>query len=545
MEVRKMTPKSRYTPVAPCKQAVIFARVSSERQEKGESIQAQLATVHDYCKEKGFKILQPEFIITESSSRGDRKQYHEMLSFVEKQKEKTAIVVNCVDRLQRSYKDTPKLDELRRAGKIEVHFLKEKLILHKDSSGMEIMFWNMCVLMANSYIVSLSDNVKRSVRYNREHGKWQGNAPIGYLNVRDENRKANIIIDPVRGPIVRKMFEEYATGLHTLSSIQQYATQLGMTSKKKSNLGKSISRNSIFSLLMNPFYYGYMYNEGVLQKHIYEPLIDKELFDKVQDVMHNKSQPHLRETDHEKTQFCFRGLVRCATCGCAMTPEAHSKKSGKKFIYLKCTHNKGQCNQDLVNEQKLLNQLNEEVFSKIHFPNSILESIKSSVQEKLEADANLNTNAKKTIANNISKLEIRQRRLFQMYLDGEIEKQDYEQHKAEMEQEKEQLEQQNEKIQVISDDIQRLVENVIMVAAHLPELINKATPAQKRELLNLVLTDCTISGQKLNYSLRKPFDKFLISNKASDWKSLSVDDLPDIKDIKYSIEKISERLNNQ
>ncbi len=82
-----------------------------------------------------------------------------------------------------------------------------------------------------------------------------------------------------------------------------------------------------------------------------------------------------------------------------------------------------------------------------------------------------------------------------------------------------------------------------MVAAHLPELINKATPAQKRELLNLVLTDCTISGQKLNYSLRKPFDKFLMSNKPSDWKSISVDDLPDIKDIKYSVEKISERLS--
>ncbi len=534
--------KSRYTPVAPCKQAVIFARVSSERQEKGESIQAQLATVHDYCKEKGFKILQPEFIITESSSRGDRKQYHEMLSFVEKQKEKTAIVVNCVDRLQRSYKDTPKLDELRRAGKIEVHFLKEKLILHKDSSGMEIMFWNMCVLMANSYIVSLSDNVKRSVRYNREHGKWQGNAPIGYLNVRDKNRKANIIVDPVRGPIVRKMFEEYATGLHTLSSILEYANQLGMTSKKHSNYGRSISRNSVFYLLMNPFYYGYMYYNGVLQKHIYEPLIDKELFDRVQDVIHNKSHPHLRETDHEKTQFCFRGLVKCATCGCSMTPEAHTKKSGRVFTYLKCTHNKTACSQGLVNEQTLLKQLDEEVFSKIHFPDSILESIKSSVREKLEAEASISTNTKRTIASKLSKLDMRQKRLFQMYLDGEIEKTEYEQHKAEMEQEKEQLVEENEKVQVIGDDIQQTVEKVITVASQLPKLMNKATPAQKRELLNLILTDCTISGQKLSYNLRKPFDKFLISNRPSDWKSISVDDFHDIDDIKYSVEKISNRV---
>ena len=149
-----------------------------------------------------------------------------MLSFVEKQKHKTAIVVNCVDRLQRSYKDTPKLDELRRAGKIEVHFLKENLILHKDSSGMEIMFWNMSVLMANSYIISLSDNVKRSQKYNRKQGKWQGNAPIGYLNTRDENNKATVTIDPVRGPIIKRMFEEYATGLHSLSSIMELGSRL-------------------------------------------------------------------------------------------------------------------------------------------------------------------------------------------------------------------------------------------------------------------------------------------------------------------------------
>lgn len=47
-----MSAKSRYQPPEECKQAVIFARVSSERQERGESIQAQLATVHDYCKTK-------------------------------------------------------------------------------------------------------------------------------------------------------------------------------------------------------------------------------------------------------------------------------------------------------------------------------------------------------------------------------------------------------------------------------------------------------------------------------------------------------------
>lgn len=540
-----MSAKSRYQPPEECKQAVIFARVSSERQERGESIQAQLETVHEYCKKKNFTILQPEFVITESSSRGDRKQYHEMLSFVEKQKHKTAIVVNCVDRLQRSYKDTPKLDELRRAGKIEVHFLKENLILHKDSSGMEIMFWNMSVLMANSYIISLSDNVKRSQKYNRKQGKWQGNAPIGYLNTRDENNKATVTIDPVRGPIIKKMFEEYATGLHSLASVMELGSRLGLTSKKKEQRGmrsQRICRNTVFEIFRNPFYYGYMYNEGVLQKHIYEPLIDKELFDRVQEVRGGKNNAHMQNVDYGKMQFAFRGLTKCAHCGCAMTPEAHTK-NGKVFTYLKCTHNKGPCPQKPVSEKALLQQLNDEVFSKIHFPKSILESIQSAVQQKLETESNISVAAKRMITEKLEKNKVRQKRLFQMYLDGEIEKADYEQNKAEMEQEKEQLEQQNEKVQVIGGDIKEVVKNIIMISAHIPELMNKATPTQQRELLNLLLTDCTISGKTLHYKLRKPFDKFLSSNKASDWKNISADDIQDVKGIKYSIEKVTERLN--
>lgn len=45
-----------------------------------------------------------------SSTRGGRAKFYEMLEFVKSQKHKTAIVVNCVDRLQRGYKECVELD---------------------------------------------------------------------------------------------------------------------------------------------------------------------------------------------------------------------------------------------------------------------------------------------------------------------------------------------------------------------------------------------------------------------------------------------------
>lgn len=64
--------KKKYTQIIEieeCKQAVIFARVSSEEQKKGASIDAQLKTVIDYCNNHKFKILD-KFSIVESSTRG-------------------------------------------------------------------------------------------------------------------------------------------------------------------------------------------------------------------------------------------------------------------------------------------------------------------------------------------------------------------------------------------------------------------------------------------------------------------------------------------
>lgn len=68
-----MIKKNKYQNIANevCKQAVIFARVSSEEQARGASIDAQLKSVQGYCISHKFKILET-FSIVESSTRGGR-----------------------------------------------------------------------------------------------------------------------------------------------------------------------------------------------------------------------------------------------------------------------------------------------------------------------------------------------------------------------------------------------------------------------------------------------------------------------------------------
>ncbi|WP_075882642.1 recombinase family protein [Candidatus Protochlamydia sp. W-9] len=101
--------------------AIILARVSSKDQEKGQSIPAQVRRLTEYVERRKIEI-EKVFQITESSSKDTRKQFDEIIKLVRKHRTKVALITDTVDRLQRSFRETPILDELRRQGKLELHF---------------------------------------------------------------------------------------------------------------------------------------------------------------------------------------------------------------------------------------------------------------------------------------------------------------------------------------------------------------------------------------------------------------------------------------
>ena len=125
---------------------------------------------------------------------------------------------------------------------------------------------------AKSYVLNLSENVRRSLEYKRRNGEWGGKAPLGYLNARDANNKSTLVPDPERAFLVRMLFEEYATGrLVDQRRPRAQGAEWGLTNKTRK--GAPLSAGQIQHILQNPFYYGEMRMKGRLYPHIYEPLI--------------------------------------------------------------------------------------------------------------------------------------------------------------------------------------------------------------------------------------------------------------------------------
>jgi len=546
-----MPKKNKYQNIADedCKQAVIFARVSSEEQKKGASIKAQLKSVQDYCdnitptKPQKLKVLQV-FSITESSTRGERKLFYEMLDYVKKQTHKTAIVVNCVDRLQRGYKECVELDDLRKQGRIELHFYKENLILTKDSTSSDIMRWDMGVLSAKMYVGALRDNVIRSMDYKREHGQWQSCAPVGYLNIsRTKNTQADIIIDEERAPKVKRLFEEYAKGGRTLQDITNLARSMGLYSKM-CRVKKTISRAQVRNILKNPFYIGFFINKGKIYQHHYEHLIDKELFEIVQDVMEGRKRApsHLYYGDK---QYILTGLVKCGCCGSLMTCETKVKDAKHSYNYIKCNHLKKTCTQKPLNEAKVLKQIEEALSLPMNISDEMLKNLKAEVRKKLKEESKVTASMKKNITEQLQALREEEKILFKGYVQGKCDEEMYNEMKAEISEKRDALQKTIDRYNGIDDEIDDICEKIIDITVNAGKILKSPIISLKRDFLRLILSDFFTDGKNVVFSIVKPFDKLLQTAEINKWCAIlcayRTDFYDEYKQLGYKLELLSEQ----
>lgn len=238
------------------KKAVILARVSTAEQEDGYSLDGQMERLQEYCDKHKFKVIKTYRLI-ESSTRGERRKFREMLEFASSQGETVAVVVDKVDRLQRRVAEQALLEPLIVEGKIELHFRNENNIIHKKSRSWDKTMWNLQTVLAQNYTDIISDNVCKAIDQKLKKGEWIGPAPIGYLNQDDPvTGRKDVVVDKSRAYLVKRIFEEYATGNHSMPAIAKMAKEWGLRNKSKS--GAPLSRSQIHQMIHNPFYHGEM-----------------------------------------------------------------------------------------------------------------------------------------------------------------------------------------------------------------------------------------------------------------------------------------------
>ncbi|CAN5692862.1 recombinase family protein [soil metagenome] len=315
----------------------IYARKSTDDLSRQvRSIDDQIAELKTLADREQLCVLE---VLTEKQSAKvpGRPVFNRMLERIEAG-EASGVLAWHPDRLARNSVD---------AGRI-IHFVDRKLInalrfpiFPFDPTAAGKFMLAIIFGQSKYYVDNLSENIRRGQRQKLLNGLWPQWAPLGYLN---DRRTKNITLDPQRAPILRKIFTLFATGKYTYDAITEIGTELGMTSRG----GTLLSRAQYHRILKNPIYFGVIRWSGEIYDGSHEPLVSKDIFDRVQEVIRGRR----KAKDKVLKPYQYRRLFRCAECGGFITTETQKGNN-----YLRCTKKKGPCSQRFVREDEVSRQV--------------------------------------------------------------------------------------------------------------------------------------------------------------------------------------------
>ncbi len=139
--------------------ALIYARVSSKDQEReGFSIPAELDLLRRYALDRDLRVVS-EFVDVETAKAAGRASFGEMVSFIKKYRVRLLLLVEKTDGLYRNLRDWVTVDELD----VEVHLVKENVVLSQESRSHEKVMHGIKVLMAKNYVDNLSEETRKGM----------------------------------------------------------------------------------------------------------------------------------------------------------------------------------------------------------------------------------------------------------------------------------------------------------------------------------------------------------------------------------------------
>lgn len=292
-----------------------YVRVSTVKQGDGVSLEAQRDAILAFASRNNLAVQQ-WFEEKETAAKRGRPIFNKMISELKRRKA-DGVVFHKIDRSARNFADWARIGDLAEAG-IDVHFATESLDFRSRGGRLAA---DIQAVVAADYIRNLRDESIKGQIGRLKQGLYPYSAPVGYRNEGAGKPKS---VDPIMGPLVRQLFELYASGEHSCESLQRVMAVRGL----RNFYGRAVSHTGVENILKNPFYAGIILirKTGQTYPGIHQPIVTKKLFDQAEDV--RLGRRHKVKVTHE---YLFRGLFQCGRCHRAMIGERQ-----KGHVYYRC-----------------------------------------------------------------------------------------------------------------------------------------------------------------------------------------------------------------
>lgn len=316
-------------------QAVIYLRVSTEEQVDNYSLDTQEnicvteATKQDY---EVLRIFREEGKSAKSIS--GRPVLIELIEFCRKNRKNIqALIFYKTDRLSRQMTDYLIIKEKLNNLGIKLISATEPI----DDSPMGKFIGNFYAGIAQLDNEIKSERVKNGMRARFQSGLIaSGTVPLGYIR-----HEGYVFRDKETWETMKKAWLLMATGTKSLKEMAVIMNSWGLRIKK-SNISYPLRAQTTNRIFRSKFYIGKLvskrYQEEVQGQH--EPMISKEIFDKVQDILNQRVtritvKPVISNRNHGNPDFPLRRITRCGKCGLGFTGGwSHGRNA--KYAYYVC-----------------------------------------------------------------------------------------------------------------------------------------------------------------------------------------------------------------
>ncbi len=244
------------------------------------------------------------------------------------------IVTYKLDRLSRSLLDFVKLIELFDRRQVSFVSVTQRF---DTSSSMGRLMLNILLSFAQFEREIIGERIRDKVAATKRKGKYTGGPPVLGYDV-DRERK-RLVVNPEEAPLVRTIFDRFiqtgsTTRLAQELHAQGYTTKAYTTKKGVVRLGRPWHKGLLYRVLSSPLYLGEVTHKGQRYPGEHEAIITQEVWDQAHAVLERNHRARGVQT-RANTPALLKGVIRCAHCGCAMTPN-FTKRRGKVYRYYLC-----------------------------------------------------------------------------------------------------------------------------------------------------------------------------------------------------------------
>jgi DNA invertase Pin-like site-specific DNA recombinase len=229
------------------------------------------------------------------------------------------VVVYKIDRLSRALMDFAKLVEVFDRNDVTFVSITQSF---NTTTSMGRLTLNILLSFAQFEREVIGERIRDKFRASRSRGMWMGgHPPLGY-DVKDRK----LIVNEAEAAIVRTVFERFLR-VGSATILARSLAAEGVLTKR----GRPVDRGYLYILLNNRTYIGEAVHKGTAYPGEHQPIITRELWDKVHAILQESPRRRAAKTRGYKIPAPLKGLL-FGPDNRAFTP-AYTRRGNRLYRY--------------------------------------------------------------------------------------------------------------------------------------------------------------------------------------------------------------------